>query len=319
MEISHLRNTSPLHERIAALTGVLSQSEYAVAQYLSDHPEEVASATAIDLARATGTSNATVVRTVKSLGYSGLPDLRRTLSRAMADRRDPSRVLGQRIDQMDGQSSVLRVLEGGSQLLLQEARTLDPASWSRAVEILDRAEVVYCYGVEQAGSVAEIFAFHLTETGRRAVAIAKTGINLAAALLPLRKEDAILLIAPLRYFREIELVVSRAAEIGTPVVLVSEALGHALSGRVEVVIATPQSTLSATSEILVPLVLVEALGLEIAARHRTEAVAHREEWNRMRKAVVGASIDLNARPHSDGVAVRPPAGPRRRSKNPGNG
>jgi DNA-binding MurR/RpiR family transcriptional regulator len=170
---------------------------------------------------------------------------------------------------------------------------------------LDGAEVVYCYGVEQAGSVAEIFAFHLTETGRRAVAIAKTGINLAAALLPLRKDDAILLVAPLRYFREIELVVSRASEIGAPVVLISEALGQTLSGRVEVVIATPQSTLGATSEVLVPLVLVDALGLEIAARHRNEAVAHREEWNRMRKAVVGASIDLNARQSTEVNTVRP--------------
>jgi DNA-binding MurR/RpiR family transcriptional regulator len=295
---------SPLHERVAALSGVLSKSEYAVAQYLSDHPEEVASATAVDLAQATGTSNATVVRAIKSLGYAGLPELRRMLSKSLADRRDPSRVLGQRIDQMGGRPIALRVLEASSQLLTQQARTLNAESWHRAVEILDGAEVVYCYGAGGAGAIAQVFVAQHLMNGRRATAITSTGIGLATALLPLRKHDAIVLVAPLRYLREVELIVVRAAEIGAPVVLISEALGQALANRVAAVIATPQSTLGATSEILVPLVILDALTLEIAARHRDDAVAHYKQMNQMREAVVGAPIDVNAPPRANDAAAR---------------
>ena len=304
MTVSRATYAAPLHERVASLASALSQSEYAVAQYLSDHPEEVASATALELAQATGTSNATVVRTVKSLGYAGLPELRRTLSKAMADRRDPSRVLGQRIDQTGGHSVALRVIEASSALILREGRTLDHEAWNHAVDILDGADTVYCYGADEAGSVAAIFASNHRTIGRRAVAVAETGIALARALLPLRNTDAILLVAPLRYFREIELIVSRASEIGAGVVLISEALGHALSDRVDVVLAMPQSTLGVASELVVPLVMVDALALEIAARHRDTAVANYQQLNRSREAVVGASVDLNARPADDGPVAR---------------
>jgi len=56
------------------------------ALFLSDHPDHVAGATALELAEQIGTSNATVIRTVKALGYKGLPALRRVLVRAMAER-----------------------------------------------------------------------------------------------------------------------------------------------------------------------------------------------------------------------------------------
>ena len=88
-----------------------------------------------------------------------------------------------------------------------------------------------------------------------------------------------------------------------PVVLVSEALGQALADRVDVVIPTHQSTLGASSEILVSLVIVDALTLEIAARHRDDGVAN-YKMNRMREAVVGSPIDLNTRPQAEAIEAR---------------
>lgn len=61
-----------------------------------------------------------------------------------------------------------------------------------------QAEVVYRYWGGEAGTAAQIFATQRTRNGRRAVGISETGIGLASALLPLRKEDAINLMAPLR-------------------------------------------------------------------------------------------------------------------------
>ena len=85
--------------------------------------------------------------------------------------------------------------------------------------------------------------------------------------------------------------------------LISEALGQALADHVDVVIPTHQSTLGASSEILVFLVIVDALALEFAARHRDDRAA-KYKMNRMREAVVGSPIDLNARPQAEAIEAR---------------
>ena len=62
-----------LEERVAARTDSLSAAERKVAHYLAAQPDKAAFASAAELGRLTETSDATVIRTIKSLGYDGLP------------------------------------------------------------------------------------------------------------------------------------------------------------------------------------------------------------------------------------------------------
>src|SRR6266567_2086421 len=57
----------------------LSPKERAVADFYAEHREEAAFLSAAEIAERLGTSDATVVRAVKTLGYSGIPELRREL------------------------------------------------------------------------------------------------------------------------------------------------------------------------------------------------------------------------------------------------
>ena len=67
-------------ERIADRFGRMSPAEQRVARYFQDNREEVLIASAAALAAKARTSDATVVRATKALGFSGLEDLRRTLA-----------------------------------------------------------------------------------------------------------------------------------------------------------------------------------------------------------------------------------------------
>jgi DNA-binding MurR/RpiR family transcriptional regulator len=73
------QQSSTLQERVAARFDSLTATERRVARYLADHPQEAAFASAEELGRATGTSDASVVRTAKALGFDGLPGLKRSL------------------------------------------------------------------------------------------------------------------------------------------------------------------------------------------------------------------------------------------------
>ncbi len=276
-----------------ALEPTLSPSARTVARFLASHPDVVAISSAMELGARTKTSNATVIRTVKALGYKGLLELRQALLNVMVDRLNPSTVLGQQIERLDSDGAVAQqVLVSTAEILDQAGRLLEPEAWRRAVDILSAAESVLCYGIEEAGCVAEFLSIELTRSGKPSRSMTATGLKVAQDLLPLSGADAVVLVAPLRHFREIDVIVDHAKSQGSPTILISEALGMALEARVDVVLTTPQTTLGLTSPIVVPIILVRALALEIASRDQRQALKTHDLLNRLRAETVGAELDL---------------------------
>lgn len=304
-----IEDEPPLHERVVALDGQLAPAERTVARFLSDHPDLVASSNAAELAERIGTSNATVVRAVKALGYSGLPGLRRVLVQAMADRRDPARVLGRHIDRLGaedqgGASIAERVLHGSVELMQQAHRLVEHDRWTAAIEILMAARSVWVYGVEQAGCVADYFAMELAWCGRSARAFSPTGIGIAGELINMAPGDALVVVAPIRHFKEIDVVVDHARSLRVPTILISETLGMTFEGLVDVVLPIPQSTNGLTGEVIAPIVLARAMALDVASRNREKAIKTNETINEVRAAVLGRPVDAEA--------AAPPSAPRRR-------
>ena len=165
MEIT-ASSDAPLHERVVALEAELSPSERKVARFLADHPNEIPSLTAADLGQRTGTSDATVVRTVKALGYSGIPELKRVLLKAMTDRRDPARKLAQSIEHLGTDATIAdQVLLAAGHLVQEARRLIDPETWRKAVDVIDGAATVVAYGIGEAGCVAQYFAIELSRCG----------------------------------------------------------------------------------------------------------------------------------------------------------
>lgn len=290
---------APLHERVVAFHDEMSPTERVVARYLADHPDLVATASAIEIAELTGTSNATVVRAVKKLGYSGLPDLKKRLVEMIIARRNPAAVLDERIDQLTAEQEAgpaRQVLAATVDLLVQMQYLLDDEAWEKAVRILERAKAVLCYSPGKPGAVAHFLATELLWNGRPARWLNSTGFDLSTGLLTLSGDEAVVMIAPLRHFREIDVIIDRAHEVGAPIILISEALGMTLADRVDVLLATPQSTLTLTSELLAPMTLAYALSLDLAARHRKQAVATYELVSRLRREVVGHEVDVTPPP-----------------------
>jgi DNA-binding MurR/RpiR family transcriptional regulator len=288
------KTAASLHERVAALEPSLSPGERAVARYLSEHPEVAATASALELGEQTRSSNATVVRTVKSLGYSSLNELKNELLRAMVDRLNPSSVLTRQLDQLAAEDTVGRqVILASAELLRRQAELLDTLAWTAAVDILDQAASVLCYGVEQAGSVAYYLSLQLNRSGKTSRVLTDTGISIANGLMTLAAGEAVVIIAPLRYFREVDAVLARAQEVGAPTVVITEALRLSLQDRVDVILQTPESTLGPASEITAPLVLARSLSLEIAARHHDTALASHDLLSKLRASAAGDNIDVN--------------------------
>ncbi|WP_232532316.1 MurR/RpiR family transcriptional regulator [Nocardiopsis dassonvillei] len=280
-------------ERVGARLDSLSPRERAVTDFLLDRPSEAVTASAAELAARTGTSDATVVRTARSLGYGGLRELKRAVMDMLTTRRDPALVLDQRLERLSGTRVFDQVLADSVDLLRGLPEVLDAGAFDTAVRLVEAAGRTVAYGIGPASATARYFAVELGRMGRRCTVLEATGFRLADDLLGIGGDDAVVVFAPLRLFREIDALLDHAAEVGAPVVVVTEAVGEAVRERVEAVLTTPPSTSGAASENLASWLVAHALTMELAARDRTGSVAAHQRLNRLRRAVAGAEIDTD--------------------------
>ena len=291
---------APLHERVAALASTLSASERAVAEYMADHPEVVVSCSAIEVGAQTGTSDATVVRAAKALGYQGFRELKRSMIEVLARQRDLAATLDDRLARVSTEDDqVIRVLDDTIALLGQLRRGLDAETWRRAVDAVVSAPAVMTYGIGPAAALADYLCLSLKRIGIVARGSGVTGFRLADELLELRADEAVVVFAPIRQFREVSVIVEHARAVGAKVVLVTESLGMALAPKVHAVLSTPQSTTTAASEVTAGLVLAHALTLSVASAARETAVEALRLVNELRAEVVGAELDVAPLPAPD--------------------
>jgi DNA-binding MurR/RpiR family transcriptional regulator len=277
------------HETVARATSRgLSPKERAVADFFARHREEAAFLSAAEIAERLGTSDATVVRAVKALGYSGIPELRRELIDALRARATPAVRLGRTLEDA-GEDPLGHVIDLELELL-ERARSIDRADFARAVDLLEAAERVLVYGLGPNGPLADYLALRLGRFGRPAQAITASGLRLADALLVARRGDALLLMAYERLDVDAEATLARANDLELPVVLVTDTLGGKLADRIDVALPALRGRVGALSGAATTMTILEAILLALAARDRARSLAALAELNDLRKRLRGRPV-----------------------------
>jgi len=277
--------STTIDERVVA--SELSPAERRVGRFLVEHREEAAFLSAAEIGQQLGTSDATVVRTVKRLGYAGLAELRRELIDALRARATPAVRLGRSL-QAAGDDAA----RAFDQALAHEVDFIDIARHrieSRdvlcAVDVLRAAERVVCAGIGPSGALADYFALRFARVGKQTLAVTATGLRLADALLQLRRGDALVLIAHDELDPDSEETLRRANELELPVVLITDTLGPKLADRIDAALAAPRSVAGAFGTAAATVALLDALLLAFATSERAKSLAALAELNELRSRV----------------------------------
>lgn len=203
-----------LVERIETHRRSLTPAETRVADFMANNPHSVGHHSALRLADAVGVSDATVVRTVRKLGFGGLDDLRERL----AD--DLSRGGRMGASLRDGAvSRTIREHVGGAESLVERVNEDDLLE---AVELMAQASRIVLVGFGPSRHIAEYAAARSVRTGLNAVALGTTGMGFADDIAILRDDDVVLLLAYDGTSVEADVLFVRATELSVPVVQLTE-------------------------------------------------------------------------------------------------
>jgi DNA-binding MurR/RpiR family transcriptional regulator len=295
--------TAGLDERLAARFEKLSPGEQRVARFFDVHREEAAFLSVAEIASQLDTSTASVVRAAQSLGYAGLPDLKRELIEALRSAATPALRMGRSLEQVgeDPHQAFAYMLSLHAELMDQVRRANEPRAFGRAVDLIHTAKRTLAYGVGPSTPLADYLVRRLRRIGRPAVTVADTGFNLADSLMDLRTGDVVFLIAYGRVQREAESLLRRAKALQLPVVLLTDSLGFALAERIAVSLSAPRGRTGMLASAAAAVVVLDALLLGVAAADRPRSLAALEELNDLRADIVGYRVDIDQRVYDEGM------------------
>ena len=288
------RPQETLSARLARLGGSLGVAGQRVAHFIAQNPAAALASSAMDLAANTGTSDATVIRTVQALGYPGLADLKQALVASLEGDTTSAGDMRRTLDDL-GEDAVLAldiVLAAHEEALATLHSAAFREQLGQALQVLHAARRIVVFGIGPSAALARYAAVLLARSGRSGKCLDATGIMLADQMLDLRAGDVVLALAYGRPYREVIGLFAEARRLRLPIVLVSEAAHSALAKWANAVLVIPRGKPQRVALHGGTLVGLEAIALGLAAASRDGAVATLERLNTLRTAVSGQRHDI---------------------------
>ena len=271
-------------EAVGALLPGLAPAEQRLARYFQDNKAKVVLSSAAQIAEAAGTSDATVVRTAKALGFESLSAMRETILGDISGAQSPGGRLARSLQSSGAgpAAALAHVIDVQRSALDALSRPAFAETFDHAVALLSKAPRRHVFGIGPSGALADYATLQFNRIGLPTDAMTVTGIALADRLLRLSPGDAVMMLAYAPLYREVEIVLAEAGRLGLAVVLVSDSLGPFVGDGVTEVLAVPRGKADHLSMHAGTMVLIEALTLALAAERPDASLAILDRFSDLR-------------------------------------
>lgn len=277
---------SDLSERIRKQIGVLPPTMRRVAQYMERNRVEVVALSAAELGEVLGTSDATIIRTAKALGYAGLAELRRQLTRDLSAG-TPVENFRRTLDatRADARKAMTRSLKMTQDVLasLGAPEMLDRIE--RMVHRLDEAQRIVVFGIGPTAYISGYAAHMLRRMGRKVLLLDRTGRDLADQMLELTSGDALLLISYSHPYAEVLAVVEDALIQALPILLITNDADSPLVRKSQEYLVLPRGGVHGMALNAATFACVEELVVGLSVRLPENADASLQRLERLRASL----------------------------------
>ena len=166
--------------RIRVQLPSLPRAEKVVAEALMETPDAIANFTLAGLAKETGSSDASIIRFCKRLGYHGYTDFRTAFLATMSE--DSNQVDEiEDLSSQDSMSDILKKLFQSNIQTLTDKMSLVDSNYEDALNAMEHAESIHFFGVGDAYVVCLLAHMKLSRMGVRGSAYSDVVLQLNAA------------------------------------------------------------------------------------------------------------------------------------------
>src|SRR5688572_851375 len=262
---------SAIAQRHRALSGRLQQ----IAEFVLDHPNDVALGTVAEVAQRAGVPPSAVVRFAHALGFGGFTQMQQVFRSRLVAGVAPS--YKARLARMrDEEKSVLgrkpaavfdRFVAEAQSSLVTLSQSVRANELEKATAILAKARDIYLLGLGGSFPVATHLAYVLRKLGRRVVLLDGIGGSIHEQSHPASAEDALIAISFRNYYPDTARVFPELVARRVPAISITDSVLSPIVEGASVVFEIQDMPEPALRTLVAPMCLVQALaiGLDLAA------------------------------------------------------
>lgn len=242
----------------------LTAAEKRIADYILSYPHESVTFSVTSLAESAGTSEATVVRFARSLGFKGFLELKNELlKRASQDlasshaQRPAISARGKGLEGVVADTEIANIRD--------TIDDLDHASFLEVVRMLKKASTVFTVGSGGTTFPARILTYQLTLAGKRSLCLSDgsaTFIEQLAVANP--ATDLLWAFSFPPYSRTVIEAIEAAQEAGMPVVVVTDRAQSPVASRATIAMYASNKNVLPSNSITASVVLITAFMAALA-------------------------------------------------------
>lgn len=279
--------TDKLSDRIRGRGRSLSPSLMRVLEFIDTHRYEVMTQSAMELAAAIGTSDATVVRAVQAVGFQGLRELRQALATTLGAGQTPIDTITRTVALIKERSAtaVDQVFSDhqASFAALESAETRERIA--AAIACLAPASRVGVFGGGAAAFLGRYLALGLSQIGRPTAVFDGYMAPLPEQLLEMRSVDALVMLAFGGAYKEATSTIAEARRFKVPIVLITNSSEQALTRHAAVVVPIMCSQAGRVIIHGATLVCLEAIILGMVAADPPKSMSALERLSALRRTL----------------------------------
>lgn len=170
----------------------LPQKEKKIADYIIRNHRVVFTHSAIELAKQTGTSPATVVRFAQHIGYSGYHQLKNQIIDEMKEQMIPEERFKLLNLNENSTSTVLRIAEQEVENINKTINQIEKEKFKTFTEYLRKARFIYTFGIGMSSILARLSAYLFNQAGLKTHYCGKDEHSFIEKLINLSRMDVAL-------------------------------------------------------------------------------------------------------------------------------
>lgn len=182
----------PLSLLIHEHASTLSPADRQLADLILSFPGEIASYSAVELAKMAGISNAAVSRFVQKLGFRSYEDMKRH-ARDLRSEGFPNYLLEKTATDTEGQ--IARHVHFGQQNIAETFAALDPSDLAAATQGIAGADKIVFIGMRNGHFLAKYLRWQVSEVCSNTVLLPSDGETIAESLSSLTERDVVVVFA----------------------------------------------------------------------------------------------------------------------------
>ena len=260
-----------LKQRLIEVEPHLPKRLRQAAAYALEHPDEFALGTASGIARNADVQASTLVRFAQTLGFDGFSNLqevfRSHLRNRWPDYSERLKALHESARDSGDPTTLLMGFADSAATSIDRLRHAVPrGDLERAVDILARAETIFCLGQRRSFGVAHYLTYALAQLGLSSSLIDNVGGLGQEQLARARTQDALIAISFAPYAPFTVDLARRARRAGTPIVIVTDSALSPLAGVADVRFEIVESDFGSFRSLAATFCLAMTLAVAVAER-----------------------------------------------------